>query len=33
VTVGKEFARVYFKGSEGENRPGLREAVALLRGV
>jgi hypothetical protein len=33
VTDGKEFARIYFQGAEGERRTGIREAVEMLRGT
>jgi hypothetical protein len=33
VTDGREFARIYFHGAEGERRTGIREAVEMLRGT
>ena len=32
VTAGKEFARIYTRSGHGDAHPGIREAVALLRG-
>jgi hypothetical protein len=33
VTPGKEYARVYMRGGEAEDAPGLRELVTALRGL